>query len=64
MSNRDHHLCHCPLQAAGNHDEYALSEEDGKLLDSFNKHVNVPKENNAVNGAHIIHLIIMERIWS
>lgn len=36
--------------AAGNHDEYALSEEDGKLLDSFNKHVNVPKENNAVNG--------------
>ena len=36
--------------APGNHDEYALSEDDDKLLGQFNKHMNVPKENNAVNG--------------
>ena len=36
--------------AAGNHDEYALNEEDDKLLNAYNNHVNVPKENNAVNG--------------
>ncbi|MEB6201201.1 metallophosphoesterase family protein [Mammaliicoccus fleurettii] len=36
--------------APGNHDEYALSEEDEKLLTTYNDHVNVPKENDAVNG--------------
>ncbi|MEB7768119.1 purple acid phosphatase family protein [Mammaliicoccus sciuri] len=36
--------------APGNHDEYALSEDDEKLLTKYNEHVNVPKENNAVNG--------------
>lgn len=35
---------------AGNHDEYALNDEDKKLLGAFNKHMNVPKANNAVNG--------------
>ena len=38
------------VATAGNHDEYALSEEDEKLLTKFNEHVNVPKENNAING--------------
>ncbi|OEK69713.1 serine/threonine protein phosphatase [Staphylococcus equorum] len=36
--------------APGNHDEYALNEEDEKLLNKFNEHMNVPKENDAVNG--------------
>lgn len=36
--------------AAGNHDEYAFDEKNKKLLDRFNRHVNVPKANNAVNG--------------
>ncbi|VEG63391.1 MULTISPECIES: purple acid phosphatase family protein [Staphylococcus] len=36
--------------AAGNHDEYPFNEDDKKLLDRFNRHVNVPKANNAVNG--------------
>ncbi|WP_141714348.1 purple acid phosphatase family protein [Staphylococcus equorum] len=40
-----------PVAAApGNHDEYALNEEDEKLLNKFNEHMNVPKENDAVNG--------------
>ncbi|HLR18844.1 MAG TPA: metallophosphoesterase family protein [Staphylococcus sp.] len=40
-----------PIAAApGNHDEYALNEEDEKLLNSFNEHMNVPKANDAVNG--------------
>ncbi|REI16897.1 purple acid phosphatase family protein [Staphylococcus felis] len=40
-----------PLVAvSGNHDEYALNEDDDKLLDAFNNHVNVPKANDAVNG--------------
>ena len=34
----------------GNHDEYALDEDDDKLLGSFNDHFNVPKANNAMNG--------------
>ncbi|PTH23698.1 metallophosphoesterase family protein [Staphylococcus arlettae] len=38
------------VATAGNHDEYALSEEDEKLLTKFNEHVNVPKENDAING--------------
>ncbi|RQM84118.1 serine/threonine protein phosphatase [Staphylococcus xylosus] len=38
------------VATAGNHDEYALNEEDEKLLTKFNEHVNVPKENDAVNG--------------
>lgn len=38
------------VAAAGNHDEYALNEEDEKLLTKFNEHVNVPKENDEVNG--------------
>ncbi|MCD8841115.1 metallophosphoesterase family protein [Staphylococcus arlettae] len=38
------------VATAGNHDEYALSEEDEKLLSKFNEHVNVPKENDAING--------------
>ncbi|KRG08615.1 purple acid phosphatase family protein [Staphylococcus sp. NAM3COL9] len=36
--------------APGNHDEYALNEEDEKLLNKFNEHMNVPKENDSVNG--------------
>src|SRR5699024_7649487 len=50
--------------AAGNHDEYAFDEKNKKLLDRFNRHVNVPKANNAVkggsyysfdyNGAHMV----------
>lgn len=38
------------VAAPGNHDEYALNEDDEKLLNSFNDHVNVPKENDAVDG--------------
>lgn len=38
------------VAAAGNHDEYALNEDDDKLLGAFNDHVNVPEENHAVNG--------------
>ncbi|EKU50365.1 purple acid phosphatase family protein [Staphylococcus massiliensis] len=35
--------------AAGNHDEYTL-DHDKKDLDIWNQHMNVPKQNNAVNG--------------
>ncbi len=38
------------VAAAGNHDEYALNEDDDKLLGAFNEHVNVPEANHAVNG--------------
>ena len=36
--------------ASGNHDEYPLDDDDDMLLGSFNDHVNVPKENDAMNG--------------
>lgn len=41
-----------PLAAvSGNHDERPLDDDnDDKLLDRFNRHVNVPKGNNAMNG--------------
>nr|WP_263314275.1 metallophosphoesterase family protein [Mammaliicoccus sp. Marseille-Q6498] len=40
-----------PIAAVpGNHDEYALDKKASKLLNIYNEHVNVPAENNAVNG--------------
>ncbi|MBA5728781.1 metallophosphoesterase family protein [Aerococcaceae bacterium INB8] len=36
--------------AAGNHDEYALSYGDPQLTTKFNEHINVPAENDAVDG--------------
>ncbi len=37
------------VATAGNHDEYALNEEDEKLLTKFNEHERT-KRNDAVNG--------------
>ena len=34
----------------GNHDEYRLRYQDGKSLESFNNHTNVPITNDAVTG--------------
>ncbi|AYW49801.1 serine/threonine protein phosphatase [Tetragenococcus halophilus] len=34
----------------GNHDEYALNEDDDLLTEIYNQHVNVPAENNAKDG--------------
>lgn len=36
--------------ASGNHDETPLDEDGDKILGNFNKHMNVPKANHAVNG--------------
>ncbi|MCU5745430.1 metallophosphoesterase family protein [Staphylococcus sp. SQ8-PEA] len=36
--------------APGNHDESPLDDNADKLRDRFNRHVNVPKANHAVNG--------------
>ena len=36
--------------AASNHDEYALTDGDPQLTTKFNDHINVPAENDAVDG--------------
>ncbi|MBZ6528221.1 metallophosphoesterase family protein [Aerococcaceae bacterium DSM 111021] len=36
--------------APGNHDEYSLVYGDPQLTTKFNEHINVPTENDAVNG--------------
>ncbi|WP_412521638.1 metallophosphoesterase [Staphylococcus simulans] len=38
------------VAVSGNHDEYSFEDSNKKVLDLFNRHVNVPKANNAVNG--------------
>lgn len=36
--------------ASGNHDEYALNYGDDPLTEKFNEHVNVPAENDEIDG--------------
>ena len=51
---------------AGNHDEYALLYGDDPLIEKFNEHMNVPAENDAIDGGSYysydyngVHFIIM-----